>query len=103
MTAYLLTEAKHAQLVDALTDGRDWAEDALKDYNDKYEDHPACEGGRKIIADSLERLTAALAMLKAMKPSTPVAHLVYDPGACSQDLYFEEELGDMDGNSIESR
>ena len=76
MTAYLMTEAQHAQIVDALT----------RSY--KFNNAPLIE---------------ALAMLKAMKPQTPVAHLVYDPGACSQDLYFEEELGDMDGNSIESR
>ena len=76
MTAYLLTEAQHAQIVDALT----------RSY--KFNNAPLIE---------------ALAMLKAMKPSTPVAHLVYNPVACSQDLYFEEELGDMDGNSIESR
>jgi hypothetical protein len=70
---FMMTAEQHAQQLEAMTDGRDWAEDALKDYNDKYADHPACEGGRKIIAEGLERVTAALAMLKAMQPQEPVA------------------------------
>lgn len=84
MTAYLLTPEQHAQIVDALQDGIKWLN--------------ICDKPRECMP-----LHKASAMLKAMKPSTPVAYLVYDPGACSQDLYFEEELGDMDGNSIESR
>ena len=84
MTAYLLTPEQHAQIVDALKNA------AVGHKINGAEGH-------------MRHALDTLAMLKAMKPSTPVAHLVYNPVACSQDLYFEEEFGDMDGNSIESR
>lgn len=95
MTAYLMTEAQHAQIVDAL----EFAPNAAGP-EDSYQDEHF-----KAKADSFKRcqaaLAPALAMLKAMKPVEPVAHLVYDPIACSEDLYFDDELGDMDGKTVE--
>ena len=39
--------------------------------------------------------------LKAQPEPEPVAYLVYDRGASSQHLAFDDELGDMDGCDIE--
>jgi hypothetical protein len=39
--------------------------------------------------------------LAKQEQGEPVAYLVYDTGACSQYLAFDDELGDMDGCTIE--
>ncbi len=47
--------------------------------------------------------TDAIAELRAAldAPVEPFAYTVYDPAAQSQDLYWESELGDMDGKTVE--
>ena len=57
------------------------------------------------IADALDNglpevRQSALAMLKAMKPAEIEAYLVYDPAACSEDLFFDGELGDIEGKTV---
>jgi len=44
----------------------------------------------------------AYELLCALKPNSqePVAYSVYDPLAKSEDLYWEDDLGDMDGKEI---
>lgn len=44
---------------------------------------------------------SALALLKAMQPAEVEAYLVYDPASCSEDLFFDGELGDMDGKTVQ--
>ena len=96
---YLMTEAQHAQLSEALADGRDFAIDALNDYEAKYGDHPACKGGQKIITDSIERVNVALAMLKAMQPVEPVAWIIeFENG--DTELHFHDANNSLGESQI---
>ena len=74
-----LTREEAQQVLDALEDVTDGAEEPHK---------------------TKEAIETLRARLSAPEPE-PVAYLVYDRGASSQHLAFDDELGDMDGCDIE--
>lgn len=69
MTAYLLTEAQHAQLVDAAESNAEYTEAEYMERRDFWGE--ALDYRWKNLQEASEQAMATLAMLKAMKPVEP--------------------------------
>ena len=62
-----LTDDQYEKVISALATGREFTAEALNDFYEKFDDHPAMESGAKIIQECLTEILEAIKIMECVK------------------------------------